>query len=65
MNTRSWFRTTSRFLRQGADHALVQAACRAIVDLLNTGVAAEFGGVQAPRQGLILAPVPLLIDQQC
>ena len=52
-----------RFLRQGTDHALIQAARRAVVDLLNAGVAAEFGGVQAPRQGLILAPVPLLIDQ--
>ena len=41
-----------RFLRQGTDNALIQAARRA-----------EFGGVQASRQGLILAPVPLLIDQ--
>jgi hypothetical protein len=52
-----------RFLRQGTDHAPIQAARRAVVDLLDAGVAAEFGGVQASRQGLILAPVPLLIDQ--
>ena len=53
----------SRLLRQGADHALIQAARRAVVDILDAGVAAKFGGVQTSCQGLILAPVPLVIDQ--
>ena len=55
----------SRFLRQGADYALVQAAGRAVIDLLDAGVAAQFGSVEASRQSLILTPTPLLIDEQC
>jgi hypothetical protein len=51
-------------LCEGTNHALIQAARHAIVNILDAGVAAEFGGVQASRQSLILAPVPLVIDQQ-
>jgi hypothetical protein len=53
----------SRLLHQGTDHAFVQAARRAVVDILDAGVAAKFGGVQTSCQCLILAPVPLVIDQ--
>ena len=56
-------RHPGRLLRQRADHALVQSASSAVVDLFDAG-ALQLGGVQPPRQGLILAPGPLLIDQQ-
>jgi hypothetical protein len=52
----------SRLLRQGADHALVQSARSTIVDLFDAG-AFQLGGMQSPRQRLILTPRPLLINQ--
>ena len=52
-----------RFLCQSANHAFVQPARRTIVDVFH-GSAFQFGRMQAPGQSLILAPGPLLIDQQ-
>jgi hypothetical protein len=51
-------------LGQGANDALVQAARGAIVDVFDASIAAQLGGLESPGQRLVLAPTPLLVDQQ-
>src|SRR5215469_14332793 len=52
-----------RILGQGANPRAVEAAGQAEVDVLDRGAIAEFGLEEAARQGAVLPPRPLLIDQ--
>src|SRR5208337_611491 len=49
---------------QSTHYRLVQAPRRTIVDILYAGRSSQFGRFQPSRQCLVLAPSPLLIDQQ-
>jgi hypothetical protein len=52
-------------LRERADHALIEPACSAIVNLFNASVRrAQLGILQASGECLVLPPVPLLIHQE-
>src|ERR1019366_2911565 len=53
-----------RVFCQSTHYRLVQATRCAIVDVLHTGRSSQLGRFQPSRQRLVLAPTPLLIDQQ-
>src|SRR5271169_209194 len=53
-----------RVFCQSTHYRLVQATLYAIVDVLHTGRSSQLGRFQPSRQRLVLAPTPLLIDQQ-
>src|ERR1035441_3254785 len=53
-----------RVFCQSTHYRLVQATRRTIVDVLHAGRSPQLGRFQSSRQRLVLAPTPLLIDQQ-
>ena len=51
-------------MQQRPDQLPIQATCRPVVDVFHAGRAEQSPFFQAPGQGPVLPPVPLLIDQQ-
>ena len=52
-----------RILRQSANDTFLQSPRGTVIDGLDTGIVTESGALQATCERLVLAPVPLLVDQ--